>query len=71
MQNFIKIGSAVWAVELTQTDKHTHVRMQSHTHTLGSIATYSVEMTKYKKVKQLLLRFSNQPLTTYGRFHAI
>ena len=51
MQNFIKIGSAVWAVALTQTDRqtdtHTHAHTHAHTHTLGSIATYSVKMTEY------------------------
>ena len=48
MQNFIKIGSAVWAVALTQTDRRTH----AHTHTLGSIATYSVKMTEYKNLSR-------------------
>ena len=32
----------------TQTDRQTH----RHTHTLGSIATYSVKMTEYKKQEQ-------------------
>ena len=49
VENLIKFGSAVWAVALTQTHAHTH----THTHTLGSIATYSVKMTEYKKEKCL------------------
>ena len=32
----------------THTDRHTH----THTHTLGSIATYSVKLTEYKKQQQ-------------------
>ena len=30
-------------------DTHTQTDRQTHTHTLGSIATYSVKMTEYKK----------------------
>ena len=41
MESFIKIGPLLWAVEMTQTD--------THTDTLGSIATYSVKLTEYKK----------------------
>ena len=48
MQNLIKIGSAVWAVALTQTQTRTHAHTHTHTHTLGSIATYSVKMTEYE-----------------------
>ena len=33
----------------THTHIHTHTHTHAHTHTLGSIATYSVKMTEYKK----------------------
>ena len=42
---FIEIGSAVWAVALT----HTYIHTYTHTDTLGSILTYSVRLTEYKK----------------------
>ena len=32
MQNLIKIGSAVWAVALTQTHAHTHAHTHTRTH---------------------------------------
>ena len=32
-----------------RTDRQTDRRTDAHTHTLGSIATYSVKMTEYKK----------------------
>ena len=37
-----------------QTDRHTH----AHTHTIGSIATYSVKMTEYKKGKHFWSNYS-------------
>ena len=56
MQNFIKIGSAVWAVALTQTDRQTHAH--THTHNLGSIATYSVKMTEYKNINKRITKIN-------------
>ena len=46
VQNFIKIDPSVWAVSLS----HTHIHTYIHTHTLGSMATYSVKVTQYIKV---------------------
>ena len=46
----------VWAVELTQTHRHTDRHTDTHTHTHRhprSILTYSVKMTEYKKRKNL------------------
>ena len=55
VENFIKIHPSVWAVALshtyTQTYMHTHIHTYIHTHTLGSIATYSVKLTEYKKTQ--------------------
>ena len=47
MESFIKIGPLVWAVEMIQT--HAQTDRHTHTDTLGSIATYSVILTEYKK----------------------
>ena len=66
VENFIKIDPSVWAGELphthihthTHTDAHTHTH--THTHTLGSIATYSVKMTEYKKGKKKILSESSE-----------
>ena len=63
VENFTQIYPSVWGVALSHTDTHTHIHTysrvhththrhthtQTHTHTLGSIATYSVKMTEYKK----------------------
>ena len=47
VEHFIKIHPSVWAHALSHTDTHTHTYI--HIHTLGSIATYSVKLTEYKK----------------------
>ena len=44
MESSIKIDSFVWAVM----DKHKETCRDTDTHTLGSIATYSVKITEYK-----------------------
>ena len=49
VENFIKIHPSVWAVALSHTHTHTYIHTYIHTHTLGSIATYSVKLTEYKK----------------------
>ena len=53
MESFIKIGSSVWAVEVTHTDTQTDRQTHTQTHTLGSIATYSVKMTEYKNYPKI------------------
>ena len=54
VESFVKIDCSVWAAAHphTNTQTHTHTHSHIHTHTLGSIATYSVEMTEYKKEKK-------------------
>ena len=49
---FIKISLSVLDVEMTHTHKHTYAQTHRQTLTLGSIATYSVKMTDYKKGKK-------------------
>ena len=51
VENFVKIHQSVWATELPHTDTHTHTH--THTYTLGSIATYSVNMTEYKNTHKV------------------
>ena len=46
------------------THRQTHAHTHAHTHTLGSIATYSVKMTEYKKESG---DFSNCPFRYYFR----
>ena len=55
VESFIKIGSSVWAVEMTHTYRHTYRQTDTHTHTLGSIATYSVKMTEYNNNIQVFI----------------
>ena len=43
---------------MTHTDAQTDRRTDAHTHTLGSIATYSVKMTEYKKSDALSIEHS-------------
>ena len=52
VENFIRIYPSVWATALPHTHTHTQPQRRTHihTHTLGSIATYSVEMTEYKNM---------------------
>ena len=48
---------------------HTHTHTYIHTHTLGSIATYSVKLTEYKKdiLKKVIKHMdSNQPDFNFG-----
>ena len=44
MDSFIKIGTFVWALEITQTHRQTDTQSD----TLASIVTYSVKWTEYK-----------------------
>ena len=47
MQNFIKIGSAVWAVGLTQTDRQIDRQIDRHTHARTHRLTHTVTHPRF------------------------
>ena len=47
----IRYGRSASTQTHTHTHTHTYTHRHIHTHNLGSIATYSVKMTKYKKLE--------------------